>query len=128
VPDPNNNDRSGVFEPASAAIAGSNHRLSLKVGGTAWAYGPDNSSGQQGNGTTTASQYPQAVVGVNGTGQLVGVTLFGAGNSFSLALVSSGVVYSWGDNSLGQLGNGTTLNSSIPRLASTPVIAQVAAC
>lgn len=37
----------------------------------------------------------------------------------SLALTSDGVVYSWGDNTHGQLGNGTTINYTVPVATST---------
>jgi len=45
---------------------------------------------------------------------LSGVTAIGAGNFSVAALKSDGTVWTWGDNSLGQLGNGTTTNSSVP--------------
>ena len=36
------------------------------------------------------------------------------GNGYSLALADDGTVYAWGQNNYGQLGNGTTTNSSVP--------------
>src|SRR5215467_1260733 len=37
-----------------------------------------------------------------------------AGISYSLALKSDGTVWAWGDNSLGELGDGTTNNQTTP--------------
>lgn len=34
--------------------------------------------------------------------------------SFAIALDSSGKVYSWGENAMGQLGHGDYLNKSVP--------------
>jgi hypothetical protein len=42
------------------------------------------------------------------------VTVIAGGDSHSLALTSSGQVLAWGGNSSGELGNGTTTNSSTP--------------
>lgn len=36
-----------------------------------------------------------------------------AGLGYSLALASDGTVYAWGNNEHGQLGNGTTINSTV---------------
>lgn len=50
---------------------------------------------------------------------ITNVTLISAGSDFALALLSDcggcgGTVVAWGDNSHGQLGDGTTTNSSVP--------------
>jgi alpha-tubulin suppressor-like RCC1 family protein len=71
----------------------------------------DNSLGQLGNGSTTSSPNP---VGVNGlpdpnTNPAVAVV---AGLGHSCAVLHNGNVYCWGQNQLGQLGNGTTTSSS----------------
>ena len=42
-----------------------------------------------------------------------------AGAPYSLALASDGTIYSWGNNSKGQLGNGTTINYTVPVATST---------
>jgi alpha-tubulin suppressor-like RCC1 family protein len=62
-----------------------------------------------GNGTISPAQdTPVQVAG------LTAVTKISAGFRFSLALRSDGTVRAWGANQLGQLGNGTTVNSSVP--------------
>ena len=72
-----------------------------------------NSSGQLGTGTVTLSELaPVAVVGVSGATAITSAGLY------SCALLSDGTVRCWGDNSTGQLGNGTTSGSSTSVLVS----------
>ncbi len=77
--------------------------------GAAYAWG-SNSNGQLGIGTTNNSSTPVASWLPSG----VTATTVAAGSDHSLALGSDGKVYAWGSNSNGQLGNGTTTDSSIP--------------
>src|SRR2546423_102345 len=81
-----------TFSLAAPAFASS--------GATSWG---DNEQGQLGNGTTTSNDVPGPVSGL-----VQGVTSISAGSDHSLALLGSGAVLAWGDNSSGQLGNGTT--------------------
>ena len=55
-------------------------------------------------------------VTVTTSGVLASKTLIQAtaGNTFACALDTGGSAYCWGDNSAGQLGNGSTSNSSVP--------------
>src|SRR5450756_2183290 len=85
------------------------------VSGSAWAWG-DNGFGQLGNGTTTNSSTPIAVSLPGGTT----VTAIAGGGYHSLALTPSGQMLAWGYNCHGQLGNGTTADSSIPVAVSLP--------
>ncbi len=75
-----------------------------------------NSSGQLGNGTTTNSGTPVKVSLPAG----VTATAAAAGGDFSLAVGSDGKLYAWGDNSDGELGNGTTNSSTTPVVVSMP--------
>jgi len=50
-------------------------------------------------------------VKING---LANVTAVAMGYNHALAMTSDGTVWAWGNNSYGQLGNGTTTNSSTP--------------
>ncbi len=82
---------------------GRNHTLALKNDGTVWAWG-DNTRGQIGNGV--ASVQPVAV-----PFQIPGLTnirLVAAGSLHSLAVGNDGIVWAWGDNTQGQLGQGAT--------------------
>ena len=69
-----------------------------------------NADGQLGNGSTTDSPSPLSVTLPNG----VTATDAAAGGDHSLIIGSDGNVYAWGLNNDGQLGNGTTTNSSTP--------------
>ncbi|WP_369146896.1 RCC1 domain-containing protein [Streptomyces sp. R44] len=74
-----------------------------------------NTAGQLGNGSTLDQQTPSSVPGLarSDVRELAG----GGGNnanSFALALLNDGTVQSWGGNSNGQLGNGTTTSQGFP--------------
>ena len=45
---------------------------------------------------------------------LAGITTVAANGFHSLALMSNGQVWAWGANTFGQLGDGTTINRSLP--------------
>jgi len=63
----------------------------------------NNTYGNLGNGTTVASDVPVAVTGISTAGSSAGDTY---GNN--CAVLSTGGLDCWGDNSAGELGNGTT--------------------
>ena len=91
-----------------AIAAGHRHSIARKQDGTVWAWGA-NYSGELGHCTTTTIQSTPAPV--PGLGRVVAIA---AGNSYTLALKQDGTVWAWGDNSSGQLGDGTTTNSCTP--------------
>lgn len=62
----------------------------------------DNSFGQSGNGSTTSSSTPVAVSLPTGST----ATIVAAGSDHSLAVTSTGATLAWGNNRVGQLGNG----------------------
>ncbi|MCL2140523.1 MAG: hypothetical protein FWH42_02425 [Dehalococcoidia bacterium] len=90
-----------------------NHSIALKSDGTVWAWGYNN-YGQLGNDSTTNSSTPVQVKGVGGIGNLTNITAIVAGGSHSLALKNDGIVYAWGYNGDGELGNNSTTDSSTP--------------
>jgi alpha-tubulin suppressor-like RCC1 family protein len=92
--------------------AGGTASCALDSGGAAYCWG-DNADGDLGNNSTTESNVP---VTVTTSGVLSGKTLIQAtaGSTFACALDTRGGTYCWGDNSTGQLGNGSTSNSSVP--------------
>ncbi|NLI58163.1 MAG: hypothetical protein GX387_06545 [Clostridium sp.] len=95
-------------EDIIAISSGMNHVLALKKDGTVWAWGR-NSSGQVGNGATSSSV--RTPVQVKGLDNVVGIM---AGKSHSMAIKADGSVWVWGDNTFGQLGDGTNENKLLP--------------
>ncbi len=78
-----------------------------------WAWG-DNAEGQLGDGTTTDSSTPVQVLGPGGSGYLTDVQATAGGAYHTIALKSDGTVWAWGYNQFGELGDGTTTDSSTP--------------
>ena len=86
------------------------YALTRAGGVLAWGRG---SSGALGDGNTNDAAAPVPVQLPTG----VVATKIAAGNGFALALTSDGKVYAWGDDSTGELGNGTQSNTG----SATPV-------
>ena len=99
----------------TAVAAGWDQSLALTSTGAVLAWGL-NSHGELGNGSLKNSRVPVAVMLPAG----VKVVAIAAGQYHSLAVSSTGTVYAWGDNLYGQLGDGTTGNSSVPVRVSLP--------
>jgi alpha-tubulin suppressor-like RCC1 family protein len=91
-----------------AIASGPYHVLALRADGTLWAWG-SNGVGELGTGGIPNSTF--APVQVTG---LRGVVSMSAGADHSAAVRSDGTVWTWGNNSLGQLGNNTLNRSAIP--------------
>ncbi|MEN9595258.1 MAG: hypothetical protein RLY23_1741, partial [Actinomycetota bacterium] len=96
-----------------AISTGESHSCALLADGTAKCWG-NNASGQLGNNTTTSSSIP---VVVSGLASAVAISA-GASGFHSCALLADGTAKCWGNNGYGELGNGTTTNSSIPVVVS----------
>ena len=107
-----------VLAPAGVMFtqisAGYDHSLAIGSDGKTYAWG-DNTSGGLGIGTSgPASPLPTEVELPSG----VTFTQVSAGQDFSLAVGSDGNAYAWGENSYGQLGVDTVVDSSLPVLVS----------
>jgi len=87
--------------------AGSLHTLGLRNDGSVWAWGY-NGYGQLGNGTTTNRNTPAPVGGLNDM-----VAVAAGSDQFSVALKADGSVWTWGNNDLGELGNGGSPRLSV---------------
>jgi len=106
-------DATGVLagRKVAAISVGDRFCLALCSDGTVVSWG-DNTYGQLGANVTLKSNVPLSV----GGGFLDGKTVVAvsAGYTHSLALCSDGSIAAWGDNGFGQLGNGSTTNSTAP--------------
>ncbi|WP_068787213.1 RCC1 domain-containing protein [Paenibacillus phocaensis] len=88
--------------------AGVRGSIAIKQDGTVWTWG-SNSNGQLGNGSTSNSSTPGQVPG------LTGVTAVSGRLSYhSMALRQDGTVWTWGKNDDGELGDGTTMQQTLP--------------
>lgn len=93
---------------AVAVSVGDSHSCALTSDGNVlcWGLGAD---GQLGNGATGTRTTPVEVEDL-----ALGMAVVSAGGDFACALSTRGTVNCWGDNEYGQLGDGTTDNSSTP--------------
>jgi alpha-tubulin suppressor-like RCC1 family protein len=92
----------------------------ILAGGAVRCWG-DNSFGQLGDDTTTLRRFPVSVLQSSNKQPLTDVQALALGARHSCGLLAGGEVRCWGDNSFGQLGDGTTES----RLTSTSVLNSV---
>ena len=98
---------SGVV--ATAIAEGDQTSFAVTSSGHLYGWG-FNDDGQLGNGTTTTSDVPVLVSLPSGV-TVESVVSEDDDPGYTMALTTSGQVYDWGDNSQGELGNGTTTSS-----------------
>jgi alpha-tubulin suppressor-like RCC1 family protein len=98
---------SGLTGATAVAAGEGAHSCAVLSGGAVQCWGYNN-DGQLGNGSTGGIlSTPVAVSRMNGA------TAITVGGFHSCALLSDGTVQCWGNNSAGELGNGTTANSPL---------------
>ncbi|MBI4931376.1 MAG: T9SS type A sorting domain-containing protein [Bacteroidetes bacterium] len=105
----------------TAVYGGDSHTIALKNDNTVWAWGDNGTAGKLGINNTTAgsmSKTPVQVLGPGGAGTLTNITAISAGGYHSIALKNDLTVWTWGNNSNGQLGD----NSSTARPAPVQVV------
>ncbi|MCB9137913.1 MAG: hypothetical protein H6642_06165 [Caldilineaceae bacterium] len=103
----------GLGAGIAAVSAGRFHTCALTNSGAVKCWG-DNSDGQLGTGNTVSSNVPVDVIGLSEE-----IRRISAGGSHTCVTFlydseDSGKIKCWGDNSNGQLGDGTTNSRSIP--------------
>lgn len=103
------------FMGAARASLGRSHSIILRRDGRPLSWGR-NLSGQLGDDSHAASAAPTLVSGVGGEGPPLDLISIAAGESHSLGLSRDGNIYAWGDNSFGQLGDGSPTDSESPRM------------
>ncbi len=96
----------GTASDWRSVSAGSGHVLAIKTDGTLWAWG-NNQNGALGLGSAITLQYSPARVGSRSDWAMVA-----AGSNHSVAITTSGQLFVWGSNTLGQLGLGGESNTS----------------
>lgn len=112
---PNSPVQTQGIDNVIAVATESNHSLALQSNGTVWAWGSNGLSQLGPNGSTTWPHTDRAPVHVSGLNNIVAIE---AGVNYSVALRNDGTVWAWGNNSLGTLGNGTTIRHSTPQQVS----------
>jgi alpha-tubulin suppressor-like RCC1 family protein len=98
----------GLGKKVKAITAGSYFTCALTTKGAVMCWGSNN-YGQLGDNTTTSSNKPVAVFGLD-----KGVASISAGNFFACAVTTKGAAKCWGANTYGQLGDNTTTGSPKP--------------
>jgi alpha-tubulin suppressor-like RCC1 family protein len=108
-----NTNNAASLTNVKAIDAGANHSLALLANGTVVAWGAD-TSGQLGNDNNLFDfSFPQPVA------SLSNVVSISGGEAHSLAVLKSGGVRSWGDDTVGQLGDGApSTNQRTPVIVS----------
>jgi alpha-tubulin suppressor-like RCC1 family protein len=98
------------------AAAGNGHTVAIKSDGTLWAWG-DNTLGQVGNGANG-----QGLLVTTPTQISVATTwrALSAGGYHTIATQTDGTLWAWGDNTLGEIGNGATIVPNQIQVVSTP--------
>jgi alpha-tubulin suppressor-like RCC1 family protein len=98
----------GLTSGVAAVAAGGSHSCALTSAGAVKCWGR-NRTGQLGDGTSTGRLSP-----VDASGLTSGVDAIAAGWAHTCAVTTAGGVTCWGENSDGQLGDGTATDRTAP--------------
>lgn len=98
----------GLHSGVVQVVAGHSHTCALKNTGAVFCWGR-NDHGQLGDGTTEQRQVPVEITALG-----FDVLALSLATDYSCALKVGGAVWCWGNNSKGQLGDGTLVSRSTP--------------
>ena len=99
----------GIGGTVTSIAAGDKFALAVTSDNKVWAWGAGG-SGALATGDRNSRAHAVEVSGL----PAVGVSTVAAGSVHALALAKDGTLWAWGDNTSGQLGTGTTVDSLIP--------------
>jgi len=103
----------GTANDWATVSAGNVHSLAVKTNGTLWSWG-NGQFGQLGNGT-----FNSATPNVTQVGTANDWLSVSAGNRFSLAIKTTGTLWAWGLNNVGQLGINNIIDQNLPTQVGT---------
>jgi alpha-tubulin suppressor-like RCC1 family protein len=98
----------GIPDPLVSIASGAVHTCALTDRGGVWCWG-GNRFGQVGDGSNKDRTKPVQVPGLG-----AGVAQISVGDSHSCALTTLGGVWCWGENTYGQIGDGTREDRPLP--------------
>ena len=93
--------------------SGHDHSLAIKTNGTLWSWG-NNNNGQLGNGITLGNGMNWSALEPAQIGSSQDWAAVAGGGMHSLAIKTNGTLWGWGDSSIGQLGLGDVMGSTVP--------------
>ena len=91
------------------AVGNYHSSYAIKTDGTLWTWGYNLTYGALGDGTVVNKSSPATVAGGGTTWNQVA-----AGFALAIAVKTDGTLWSWGNNAIGQLGDGASANKSSP--------------
>ena len=114
-----NREGTDPLYPVIGIVLGSFHSCALLADTDVQCWG-NNASGQLGDGTTVSKNTPVATRNRDDSDDLFWIVALAAGGSHTCGVTDTGAVWCWGDNANGQLGDGSTTNSSVPVVTRPP--------
>jgi len=84
--------------------AGAQHTCALETDGTVWCWG-DDTYGQLGDNSSGTKNSPVKVHGIGNSGYLQNISSISAGANDTCAVTNTNLLYCWGSNGHGELGN-----------------------
>lgn len=100
--------RVGIDNNWASVSAGNSHTAAIKTDGSLYAWG-NNYEGAFGDGTAMNGSFVPVHIGNENNWSSVS-----AGQSYTVAIKTDGSLYVWGDNTFGQLGDGTKVDKLVP--------------